>query len=446
MFQNLRHQGQSPLRTVIFFVVLTMALTGVVIVAWEKIFLRPVYALVEKYYPGEELRAQRSVTQQRIEHFVISVTVDAVVVTILLAVVRRQQKELSDSEEHYRLLFDNNPEPMWIVRTSDQRLVSVNDAALALYGYDRREFLLLTQSDICVPTDASGHPVAGECNDPPSFGVSETHRRKNGTNFAAESNSHTIEFEEQPANLVLVRDLTERNASERALQEMRDQLARNERISALGQAAAQVAHEVKNPLAGLRLYSLHLKSRVEGKLSESETAMIDKIVDGIGRLAVTTEQILSFARPVELKPAAADLNGIVSEVLHVLAPQIEEHQVQVERRFDTRAVEVKVDGAAMQAALLNLILNAVQAMPEGGVLTLTTQSQGAKAFFRVRDTGQGMSPEQVAHVFEPFYTTKSQGLGLGMPYAKKIIEQHSGTIVVNSRPGEGTEIAIELGQ
>lgn len=415
-----------------------MVLTGVVILTWEKIFLRPVYAWVERYYPGEENRARRALVQQRVEHFVISVTVDAVVVTILLAVVRRQQKELSDSEEHYRLLFDSNPEPMWIVRTDDARLVSVNDAALALYGYDRREFLQLTENDL------RGTPEKAPSLATPD--PDEYHRRKGGTVFAAESSSHPIEFEGTSARLVLVRDITKRRAAENAVREMQDQLARNERISALGRAAAQVAHEVKNPLAGLRLYSLHLKSRAEGKLSESEMAMVDKIADGIGRLAVTTEQILNFARPVELKLTEYDLNNMLTDILQVLSPQLRENSVELRTDLSPSPVLVRVDEASMQAALLNLALNAVQSMPEGGQLKVSTQIIDTQALITISDTGCGMSADQVAQVFEPFYTTKSQGLGLGMPFAKKIIEQHSGTIVVTSHPGTGTEVAIRLDQ
>lgn len=414
-----------------------MVLTGVVILTWEKIFLRPVYAWVERYYPGEQNRSARALVQQRVEHFVISVTVDAVVVTILLAVVRRQQKELSDSEEHYRLLFDSNPEPMWIARLDDHRMVSVNDAALTLYGYERREFLQLTEGDL---------RSVGEATPLGSPDADEHHRKKDGTVFVAESSSHPIELEGAAGRLVLVRDITQRRAAENSVREMQDHLARNERISALGRAAAQVAHEVKNPLAGLRLYSLHLKSRAEGKLSESEMAMVDKIADGIGRLAVTTEQILNFARPVELKLTGCDLNNLLADILQVLAPQLRENSVEVQTDLCRTPVLVRVDEASMQAALLNLILNGIQAMPTGGRLRVSTQIADKQALIAISDTGCGMSADQVAKIFEPFYTTKSQGLGLGMPFAKKIIEQHSGTIVVTSHPGNGTEITIRLDQ
>jgi PAS domain S-box-containing protein len=435
-------------RTIFFFVVLTMVLTGVVIITWEKVFLRPVYAIIEGYYPGETLRAHRMLVQQRVEHFVISVTVDAVVVTILLAVVRRQQRKLSDSEEQYRLLFESNPEPMWVLDEGDLHFVSVNDAAIQLYGYDRREFLSLKRADVCLDPAESQQKLSVHHSSPPEHPAlapaTEYHRRKDGTIFPVESSGHRIEFEGRPATLMLVRDITERRAVEAAVSGMQTQLARNERIAALGRAAAQVAHEVKNPLAGLRLYSLHLKSRTAGKLSDAETAMVDKIADGIARLSVTTEQILNFARPVELVPATVDLHQVMNDVLQVSEPQLKENRVTVDTVETHGPFPVMIDEAAIHAALLNLVLNAIQAMPEGGTLRVESQKVGNIAHLVIRDTGKGMTPEQIANVFEPFYTTKSQGLGLGLPFAKKIIDQHSGTIVVNSKPGAGTEIVIEL--
>lgn len=442
---NFLHRQHNAAWTIFFFVVLTMVLTGVVILTWEKVFLRPVYGVVESYYPGVELQEKRSVVQQRVEHFFISVTVDAVVVTILLGLVRRQQRQLSQSEEQYRLLFESNPEPMYIVDAVSNRFISVNDAAEALYGYERREFLNLSQTDICPTQTVIAQTEAAGGDDGAAIEPVEFHRHKDGHLFAVEASSHPIEFQGRPAILTLVRDITERRAAEAAVRVMQNQLARNERISALGRAAAQVAHEVKNPLAGLRLYSLHLKTKTAGKLTDAEMAMVDKIADGIARLSTTTEQILNFARPVDLNLTSIDLHKIVDGIAQDLEPQIQEKRIEVRRAFPDAPLMVKADEAAVHSALLNLMLNSVQAMADGGTLTIEGEQTDQHTRLVIRDTGQGMTAEQVRNVFEPFYTTKSQGMGLGMPYAKKIIEQHSGTIVVKSELGIGTEITVELG-
>lgn len=308
-------------RLIIFFTLLTFILTAVVIVAWEQVLRPPFYAWVERHYPGPENVEERGKIEQRIEHFFISMTVDLVVVSILLALVNRQQQQLV-----------------------------------------------------------------------------ETHAR----------------------------------------------LAHNEKIAALGRVAAQVAHEVKNPLAGLLLYAMHLKSKAGSKLPESELALIDKIIKTINHLTRTVEQVMSFARPVQLVPRPHDLNQIIRDVLQLAEPQLAAAQVELELALAVEPVMAVLDESSMRAVLMNLILNAVQAMPGGGHLRVATRVAEGRARALIGDTGAGMDNEQVQKVFEPFYTTKSQGLGLGMAYARKVIEQHQGTIKVESQTGAGTTVEIEV--
>jgi signal transduction histidine kinase len=228
------------------------------------------------------------------------------------------------------------------------------------------------------------------------------------------------------------------------LVEAHKRLAHQEKIAALGRAAAQVAHEVKNPLAGLLLYSMHLRNKAAGKLSESELTVIDKIVNTINHLTATVNQVLDYARPVQLSPRPVDLNQVVSDVLQLLRPQSEAARVEQRTRLDPAGCRASVDEPSMRSALLNLCLNAVQAMPGGGTLTVRTQTRGGAVLVEIEDTGRGMTEEQLKNIFEPFYTTKSQGLGLGMSYAQKIVEQHRGTVAIESRPGAGTTIRVEL--
>ncbi|MDQ3804247.1 MAG: response regulator [Acidobacteriota bacterium] len=238
----------------------------------------------------------------------------------------------------------------------------------------------------------------------------------------------------------------ERRVEERTaeLVEVYRVLAQQEKIAALGRVAAQVAHEVKNPLAGLLLYALHFKGKVEGKLSESEVSLLDKIVTTINHLTSTCEQILSFARPVHLSPQRTDLNRVLTDVLQLLEPQLSAAGVQVATDLDPAGAAGMLDEASLRSALMNLALNAVQSMPSGGELRVRTRVGGGAIVAEIGDTGTGMTEEQVKNIFEPFYTTKSAGLGLGLPYAKKVVEEHRGQIAVESRAGEGTTIRITL--
>ena len=226
------------------------------------------------------------------------------------------------------------------------------------------------------------------------------------------------------------------------LVETHKRLVAQERIAALGRAAAQVAHEVKNPLAGLLLYALHLKSKASS-FSESEAYLVDKIVDTINHLNSRVEQILGFARPVSLNVRSENLNIIINDVLELVRPQLAANKVEL-RLSLSQQIYVLVDESSIRGALMNLILNGIEAMPQGGFLSITAEQSADTVRLEITDTGRGVGEEEAKKIFEPFYTTKAQGLGLGMPYAKRIIDQHGGTISINSRPGDGTTITIAL--
>jgi signal transduction histidine kinase len=227
------------------------------------------------------------------------------------------------------------------------------------------------------------------------------------------------------------------------LVETHKRLVTQERIAALGRAAAQVAHEVKNPLAGLLLYSLHLKSKATN-FSESETYLVDKIVETINHLINRVEQIMGYARPVSLTLRPGNVSQFVKDILDLLKPQLTANKVEVRLSLDQQPAYAMVDESSVRGALMNLILNAIEAMPEGGVLNVAIDRTDETLRLEITDTGRGIAEEEVKKIFEPFYTTKAQGLGLGMPYAKKIIDQHGGTMSLNSRPGEGATISVTL--
>lgn len=227
------------------------------------------------------------------------------------------------------------------------------------------------------------------------------------------------------------------------LVETHKRLVHQERIAALGRAAAQVAHEVKNPLAGLLLYSLHLKSKL-AESSPNEVSLVDKIVDTINHLNHRVEHILGFARPLSLTLRRENLNPIIIDVLELLRPQITRNKIDLRLSLDDQASLGLLDHSSIRGALMNLIINAVDAMPSGGVLTITSEHTADTLEIKIIDTGRGIAEQELKNIFEPFYTTKEQGLGLGMPYANKIVEQHGGNITVDSRLGEGTTIRVAL--
>src|SRR5688572_27695927 len=262
---------------------------------------------------------------------------------------------------------------------------------------------------------------------------------------AAEKKRLTDEKRRLEQEIKLYAEELETRVAERTaeLVETHKRLVTQERIAALGRAAAQVAHEVKNPLAGLLLYSLHLKKKSDN-FSESQTYLVDKIVETINHLNSRVEQILGFARPVNLVLRAGNLKEIVNDILELLRPQLTAKKIEVRLAMSKTAAYAMLDESSIRGALMNLILNAIEASPERGVLSISSERTDQSLRLEIADTGPGIDEEKAKKIFEPFYTTKAGGLGLGMPYAKKIIEQHGGTISLNSRPGEGTTISVVL--
>jgi signal transduction histidine kinase len=203
-----------------------------------------------------------------------------------------------------------------------------------------------------------------------------------------------------------------------------------------------VAHEVKNPLAGLLLYSLHLRDMLEKP--SPEVALVDKIVDTINHLNRRVEHILGFARPLSLTAQSGNLNQIINDILELLRSQVTANQIEVRLSLDEQNASWMIDESSMRGALMNLIVNAIEAMPGGGTLSIDSKWTEETLQLEITDTGGGIADDQIKKIFEPFYTTKEQGLGLGMPYAKKIIEEHGGSVSLNTKSGEGTTIRITL--
>jgi signal transduction histidine kinase len=257
--------------------------------------------------------------------------------------------------------------------------------------------------------------------------------------LTAEKERLELEIKQRAAELEV--RVAERTAE---LVEAHDRLAHNGRVAALGRVAAQVAHEVRNPLFSLLLYSTHLKDELAGKVAADQIEIVDSIIDTINQLTSTTEQILDFARPVRLALRPVDLNSVVNAVLKLLQAQISANGVTVQFDHGDSNPTAMLDEACIRSAFLNLLLNAVEAMPTGGTLSITSAAAGGTLSLVIQDTGSGMSEERVKKIFEPFNSNKTSGLGLGMPYAKKIIEEHGGDITVESRLGKGTRVSINL--
>ncbi|HLL74009.1 MAG TPA: response regulator [Pyrinomonadaceae bacterium] len=370
----------------------------------------------------------------------------------LEARVAERTAELEEAHDFLNLVLDSSTEYAIVATDTEGRITLFNRGAETTFGYPAAQALGEEPCALSGREDDEEHlrgifrDGVREADESGRYRSEVRLRRAAGDTFEASVAVTPIRRQggEIIGHLGVIKDLSaEREAAER-LRRMQERLAHQERIAALGRAAAQVAHEVKNPLAGILLYSMHLRGKAAGKLSEGEIALIDKIVGTIKHLTDTVNQVLDYARPISLRPRPADLNRVIADVLQLLRPQIEAGRIELRLELDGAGCRAALDEPSIRSALMNLALNAIQAMPDGGTLAVRTKSGEGAVSLELADTGQGMTEEQVRNIFEPFFTTKSQGMGLGMPYAQKVIEQHRGAVLIESRSGAGTTVRVEL--
>jgi signal transduction histidine kinase len=231
-------------------------------------------------------------------------------------------------------------------------------------------------------------------------------------------------------------------AERKAQQRLRD----GQRLTMLGEAAAQIAHEIKNPLVAIGGFA----SRVQKQLPRDHAAQsgLSIIVQEITRLEMLLKELLGLGSPGGWTGGQVELDVIVKEVLSLAQPSIQQRCVKLAVEGPSQPLMIEGNADHLKSALLNVVLNAIQAMPEGGELTLASRCTLKDAMrgvaITVRDTGSGIAPEDLPKVFEPFFTSKPGGTGLGLAVVKKAIDAHGGTVEIASRSREGTLVTIWL--
>jgi len=235
----------------------------------------------------------------------------------------------------------------------------------------------------------------------------------------------------------------------RELRETQEQLIQADRLTALGQLAASIAHEVNNPIAGILVYTQLIARKLAADTLSKEKALdyLSRMESELTRSGRLVRNLLDFAR--QTKPAfeLVNLNDVVDQALSLVDHTAELQHVEVVKDFSPTVTEITADAHQLQQVFTNLMLNAIQAMPEGGKLTVRTSTDGAEeAKVAVQDTGCGISPENLRKLFTPFFTTKREvkGVGLGLAVSYGIIQRHGGKIDVQSEEGKGSTFTVIL--
>jgi two-component system, NtrC family, sensor histidine kinase HydH len=240
-------------------------------------------------------------------------------------------------------------------------------------------------------------------------------------------------------NRVLSHEVEEKTEE---LRKSHDRLLRSERFAAVGEAAAYVSHEIKNPLMVIGGFARQLERNSD--IPEAAGTKLHIISDEVRRLENFLGELRDFTRPAPPARQLADFNGLVREVATMMQETAAELDIQLITKLAENLPQVWFDPNQMKQVLINLVKNALEAIENQGVITLTTFAQNGQVCLAVQDTGKGIDPEIIADIFNPFFTTKKAGTGLGLAVINKIIEDHHGTITVESLKGQGTTFTLQL--
>jgi two-component system, cell cycle sensor histidine kinase and response regulator CckA len=371
------------------------------------------------------------------------------------------EHELAEREHRYRLLFEVMPLPAWVYDVESYEFLAVNPAAVEHYGYSAEQFLGMTILDVRPPEDvtetklkvlARRRGYAAQ-----KHGWGHRHRKADGTVIDVEITSHSFDFEGRQARVVVVNDVTEENRMRLREREVEEQLLQAQKMEAVGRLAGGVAHDFNNLLSVVlnAAAALELELPADSGLHED----VGDIRQAVERGAALTRQLLAFGRKEVHAPARVDLHEVVKNVERLLARALAGQATLVVRR-DAPAALAMADASQLEQVLVNLVINARDAMPSGGTVTITSGismldategealgvAAGAYASIEVSDTGVGMDDETLRRAFEPFFTTKGphRGTGLGLATVYGIVRQSGGAVRLASVPGAGTQVTVLL--
>ncbi len=367
---------------------------------------------------------------------------------VMAGSLTEQMRKIEESEKRYRLLFESAGDAIFILDAEGEaagNIVAANQAAVVMHGYSHDELLALNIRDIDAPEDAArvsdriqrmfnGEWIKTEID----------HIRKDGTVFPVEVSAGLLEFGNHRYILAFDRDITERRQMEQALQ-------RTEQIKCAGELATGLAHEIKNPLAGIKVSIEVLSRSLEKNLPEEDKDILAKVIDEIKRIELLIKGLLNFARPPQPQFVSTDVNAVLDSVASLVlqnqsrTPEASQ-SIALVKDLDNRLPLVTADPMQLRQVFMNLLLNAVDAMQSGGALGIRTRFDAAARSVRVEisDTGKGIDAAVIDKLFQPFFTTKPKGTGLGLAISKRLIEDHGGRISVEQNAGGGATFTISL--
>ncbi len=370
---------------------------------------------------------------------------------IALAIERRRAEDaLRKNEEMFRLLFSHNPLPTWVIDRETLNFLEVNEAAVRAYGYSLEEFKNMTILDF--QTEDEKIKMPNDLKENRGDGLYRRHwkhRKKDGKTIEVETTVHELEYSGKRVRLIVAQDVSERHILEQ-------QLRQSQKMEAVGRLAGGVAHDFNNLLMVIKGHTELLRNALPP--ADEYSRKIEQIERAADRASSLTRQLLAFSRLQMLQPKVMNLNDAVADMGRLL-PRLIGEDIELAIRPSENLGSIRADASQMEQIIMNLVVNARDAMPDGGKLIIETSNveldrlynekhpivrEGRYVLLCVSDTGMGMSLETQAHIFEPFFTTKAQGkgTGLGLATVYGVVKQSGGFIWVYSELGRGTTFKI----
>jgi PAS domain S-box-containing protein len=454
----------SNLKLILFFVALTVLLTLAVVFAWEELLMSPLYSYFEGLYPGPENADYRWKLSQRIEHFFISVVVDSIVVSLLLRIVNKQQRELRASEERYRALFEQAGDGIAVIKATDHRIMEVNKRFAEILGYEHeslvgRHICNMLEPGVDTLKIDSGS-LEADCEQDDSAPLIKAWSGENeiailtanDSPLSVSASCSMLSTDGEKLYTLIIRDLTERKRLEREKEQMHHQLFQTSKLASLGELSAGVAHEINNPLNCIINFAQLLKDDGVAR-NENEAYMVDGIIDEGERIAKIVRDLLTFARQGPSAPSRVALAEVINNSFSLFGQQLNKDRITVEIHVPETTYPVLADSSRLRQVVVNLISNAHHALREKQsdvklfrVTASNVEGAARKVRLEFYDNGTGIKRENIEKVFDPFFTTRrdSGGTGLGLSFSFGIIHDYGGTISVESQEGSFTRFIIEL--
>ena len=369
-------------------------------------------------------------------------TLDFFIFTIIAWVVGWQydkaryfEKKARSSEESYKTLIDSLPQPVYI--TQNHRFLYANHTAVKMAGYERREdmigknlldFILPDQND---RFNDRFKQVRKEKS--PATSIEYKAKRLDGSTFFFEVTSLIVSFGGKEAILSIGKDITDRKEQTESL------LQKSEKLALLGQMAAGIAHEIRNPLTSIRGFIQLFKDH------QLKDQYFDIVFSELDRINAIVSEFLVLAKPTATLHTERDITVLLNDIVTLIGTQTILNNVQIAIEYENDLPKVSCEENQLKQVFLNLLKNAVEAMPNGGNIEVKVRKKKeGQISIQIKDEGVGIPSERISTLGEPFYTTKEKGTGLGLMTCYKIIESHHGFLDIHSTVNKGTTIEIIL--